>query len=42
MKKNIKLICLLLLSVFGMSGCGLLKTAISAGIGYGIYQATKK
>jgi hypothetical protein len=28
--------------VFFTSGCALIGTAISAGIGYGIYQATNK
>lgn len=28
--------------VFFVSGCSLLGTAISAGVAYGIYQATKK
>jgi len=27
--------------LFAVSGCGLVSTAISAGIGYGIYQLTK-
>jgi hypothetical protein len=34
-------IALIFLSV-SISGCALLSTAISAGVAYGLYQATKK
>ena len=39
---NIKIICLLVLAVFGASGCSLIPAALSAAAAYGIYQATHK
>ena len=40
-KKLVVWVALSLLAIFN-SGCALIGTAISAGITYGIYQATKK
>jgi hypothetical protein len=40
-KKCVVWVALGLLAIFN-SGCALIGTAISAGITYGIYQATKK
>jgi uncharacterized protein YceK len=42
MFKKILNLIVLVSFMFLVSGCALISTAISAGIGYGIYQATKK
>jgi hypothetical protein len=41
MLNQLKLLCLLLLMVFSVSGCGVLSAALAAGASYGIYQATR-
>jgi hypothetical protein len=40
-KRLIAIWAMLALLAVGISGCALINTAISAGIAYGIYQATK-
>ncbi|HOW35645.1 MAG TPA: hypothetical protein PL155_04465 [Candidatus Omnitrophota bacterium] len=42
MPKNIINLIAVILLLFLSSGCAVIGTAISAGIGYGIYQATRK
>jgi hypothetical protein len=39
---HIKIVYLLVLAVFGASGCALLPMALSAAAAYGIYQSTQK
>lgn len=40
-KQSIATWLLLVLLAMGSSGCALIGTAVSAGIAYGLYQATK-